>query len=54
MTLIALATGASDPWNCTVMVKPTGKGGAPGPGDGAVSPYAGFAKDAKRKDFAVM
>ena len=49
-----LATGASDPWNCTIMVKPTGKGGAPGPGDGAVSPYAGFAKDAKRKDFAVM
>ena len=46
--------GASDPWNCTVMVKPTGRGGAAGPGDGAVSPFAGFAKDAERKDFPVM
>ena len=46
--------GATDPWNCTVMVKPTGHGGAAGPGDGAVAPYVGFAKDAARKDFAVM
>jgi hypothetical protein len=28
------------------MVKPTGRGGAAGPGDGAIAPYAGFAKDA--------
>ena len=46
--------GASDPWNCTVMVKPTGKGGATGPGDGAVSPYGGFARDQVRKGFPVM
>ena len=46
--------GASDPWDCTVMVKPTGRGGATGPGDGAIAPYVGFAKDAARKDFAVM
>ena len=36
------------------MVKPTGRGGAPGPGDGAISPYAGFAHDAARKKFPVM
>ena len=46
--------GATDPWNCTVMVKPTGHGGAAGPYDGAVAPYVNFAKDAARKDFAVM
>ena len=51
---VLAGAGASDPWNCTIMVNPTGKGGAPGPGDGAVSPFAGFAKDAKRKDFPVM
>jgi len=36
------------------MVKPTGKGGAHGPGDGAVAPFVGFHKDAARKDFTVM
>ena len=36
------------------MVSPTGRGGARGPGDGAIAPYAGFAKDAARKDFGVM
>lgn len=46
--------GATDPWNCTVMVKPTDRGGAHGPGDGAIAPFAGFAKDATRKDFPVM
>jgi hypothetical protein len=29
---------ASNPWNCTMMVKPIGRGGAAGPGDGAVFP----------------
>jgi hypothetical protein len=46
--------GVADPWDCTTMIKPTGRGGAAGPGDGAVSPFAGFAKDAARKDFPVM
>lgn len=44
----------TDEWKCTVMVNPTDRGGAPGPGDGAVAPYVGFARDAVRKDFPVM
>ena len=44
----------TDEWKCTVMVNPTERGGAPGPGDGAVAPYVGFAHDAVRKDFPVM
>ena len=46
--------GHTDPWVCSIMVNPTDRGGAAGPGDGAVAPYAGFAKDAVRKDFPVM
>mmetsp|Transcript_1515 Transcript_1515/g.3944 ORF Transcript_1515/g.3944 Transcript_1515/m.3944 type:complete len:359 (+) Transcript_1515:48-1124(+) len=46
--------GMTDAWNCTTMINPTGKGGAAGPGDAAVAPYVGFAKDAARKHFAVM
>eukprot|EP01052_Picozoa_sp_SAG31_P034399 SAG31_NODE_4015_length_3662_cov_4.196464_3_plen_157_part_00 len=47
--------GLTDPWVCKLMVAPTGRGGtSSGPGDGAIAPYAGFAKDARRKDFDVM
>ena len=46
--------GLKDPWQCRLMVSPTGRGGALGPGDGAIAPFAGFAKDAHRKGFDVM
>ena len=50
----AALPGLKDKWQCKLMVSPTGRGGARGPGDGAIAPYAGFAKDAARKDFGVM
>ena len=57
LTPMAMALGLpglKDKWQCKLMVSPTGRGGARGPGDGAIAPYAGFAKDAARKDFGVM
>lgn len=47
--------GLKDKWQCKLMILPTGRGGSgSGPGDGAIAPYVGFAKDAKRKEFDVL